>query len=326
MVALPTYPFQRSSYWLRDTTPAVPQGDGPGTGDFRHPLAGVAVQLAEGGGAVFAGSVSGDAHAWIGDHVVGGDVIVPGVGYLELLGRVGDHLGHPVIEELVHEAPMRLPGHARLDLQVVAGPDDGSGRRPVTVYARRDEEEWTRHATCTLSAESGREEEPGEPWPADPAGPAGADPIDPDELYRFLAENGWSYGPAFFGLRAAWRRGPQIWAEVELPETESAAAGAYHVHPALLDATLHVLGDGVLVGPSGELSLPFSWRDVRLGRRAGATSLRVRLTLTGEREAAVRITDRDGGAGGLDRLGDVPRDDRRCLRERATRPAPGRLG
>ncbi|WP_255279073.1 type I polyketide synthase [Actinomadura madurae] len=294
MVALPTYPFQRSSYWLRDTTPAVPQGDGPGTGDFRHPLAGVAVQLAEGGGAVFAGSVSGDAHAWIGDHVVGGDVIVPGVGYLELLGRVGDHLGHPVIEELVHEAPMRLPGHARLDLQVVAGPDDGSGRRPVTVYARRDEEEWTRHATCTLSAESGREEEPGEPWPADPAGPAGADPIDPDELYRFLAENGWSYGPAFFGLRAAWRRGPQIWAEVELPETESAAAGAYHVHPALLDATLHVLGDGVLVGPSGELSLPFSWRDVRLGRRAGATSLRVRLTLTGEREAAVRITDRDG--------------------------------
>ncbi|WP_420897070.1 polyketide synthase dehydratase domain-containing protein, partial [Kitasatospora aureofaciens] len=56
-------------------------------------------------------------------------------------------------------------------------------------------------------------------------------------LYEGLAGAGFGYGPAFRGLRAAWRRGDEVFAEVALPEgTEGAGFG---LHPALFDACLH---------------------------------------------------------------------------------------
>ena len=54
------------------------------------------------------------------------------------------------------------------------------------------------------------------------------------------------YGPRLSGLRAAWRRGDELFAEVALAsdETEDAICGQvpYGMHPALLDAALHVRG------------------------------------------------------------------------------------
>jgi acyl transferase domain-containing protein len=309
-VPLPTYAFQRSSYWLRDAGPDTGRSREAGHAELPHPLLEVTLPLAEGGDTVFAGRVSSATHPWIADHLVDGNAIVPGTAYLELLCRAGEHLGCPVVEELVHEAPMILPGRGALQLQVRAGAPDESGRRAVTVHARHENAaDWTRHAAGHLRGESaGDLDEPVPDWP-----PAAADPIDAEDLYRFLAENGWAYGPAFLGVRSAWRRGAELFVEAELPETESSAAGAYRVHPALLDAALHPLAHGVLVGAAGEIALPFTWRDVRL--RAETTALRARITMTGERQRAGR----------LDRVGDVPADGRRAAVHRAPGSARGRL-
>ena len=94
-------------------------------------------------------------------------------------------------------------------------------------------------------------------------------------LYEGLAAGGYGYGPAFRGLRAAWRRGDEVFAEVALPE-ESPAAGSFGLHPALLDAALHAAGHRR--GPAsrcGEVRLPFAWTGVRCS--GGASALRVRL-------------------------------------------------
>ena len=70
----------------------------------------------------------------------------------------------------------------------------------------------------------------------------GAVPVEVGGLYEGLAAGGYGYGPAFRGLRAAWRRGEEVFAEVALPEEAAAEAGSFGVHPALLDAALHAAG------------------------------------------------------------------------------------
>ncbi|MYZ13925.1 polyketide synthase dehydratase domain-containing protein, partial [Streptomyces sp. SID337] len=100
------------------------------------------------------------------------------------------------------------------------------------------------------------------------------------DAYETLADLGYGYGPAFQGLRALWRDGDEMFAEVQLPVD----ADEFGVHPALLDAALHPL-------PSGDLWVPFSWSGVRL-HSVGATALRVRLSR--DADGAVRLVAFDG--------------------------------
>ncbi|MEK8170191.1 polyketide synthase dehydratase domain-containing protein [Streptomyces sp. M19] len=57
-------------------------------------------------------------------------------------------------------------------------------------------------------------------------------------LLRPRRRGGYGFGPAFQGLRAAWRRGDELFAEVTL--AEEYATDGFGLHPALLDAALHV--------------------------------------------------------------------------------------
>ena len=119
-------------------------------------------------------------------------------------------------------------------------------------------------------------------------------------MYEGLAAGGYGYGPAFRGLRAAWRRGEEIFAEVALPEEAAGEAGSFGVHPALLDAALHAAGLAGMAGDAavsgggpGEVRLPFAWRGVSL-YAAGASALRVRLSRDGADSLSVVAAD---GAG-----------------------------
>ncbi|WP_234334699.1 polyketide synthase dehydratase domain-containing protein, partial [Streptomyces sp. NRRL B-1347] len=120
--------------------------------------------------------------------------------------------------------------------------------------------------------------------------------------YVRAAENGLEYGSVFQGLRRAWRRGGEVFAEVELPEGEWERAGRFGLHPALFDAALHAMGvsDALAAGSgsgSGSL-LPFSWRGFAL-EAVGATSLRVRLASVGEGSGAVSVLVGDGSGRGV---------------------------
>ncbi|NXY98974.1 SDR family NAD(P)-dependent oxidoreductase, partial [Streptomyces sp. BR123] len=149
------------------------------------------------------------------------------------------------------------------------------------VYSRRQdavaEEPWTRHGSGVLAAGARPEAEQGfgelAAWP-----PAGAEPVDVRGLYAELAEEGVSYGPLFQGLKAAWRRGSDLFTEVALPEDGRRDAARFGLHPALLDAGLHAIGHGdpAEQADAGAL-LPFFWAGVSL-YAVGASALRMRLT------------------------------------------------
>ncbi|MFD8160671.1 type I polyketide synthase, partial [Streptomyces malaysiensis] len=297
-VELPTYAFQRERYWLD-----VPAGTGDvgsvGLGSLGHPLLGAVVSLASGGGVLLSGRLSLATHEWLADHAVHGVVLLPGTAFVELVVQAGDQVGCGRIEELVIEAPLILPEHGGVRIQVEAGEADASGFREVSVFSREEAEGegsvWRCHARGVLAPMAGADVASFDfgVWP-----PVGAELVDVSGEYVRAAENGLEYGPVFQGLRRAWRRDGEVFAEVGLPEGERERAGQFGLHPALFDAALHALGvGGVLVGGSGSL-LPFSWRGFAL-EAVGATSLRVRLALVGVGSDAVSVLVGDESGRGV---------------------------
>ncbi|MHA7962072.1 type I polyketide synthase, partial [Streptomyces sp. L500] len=291
---LPTYAFQHRRYWPE---PAPATGD-VGTAGLEatdHPLlsAAASVELPDGGdGLLLTTRLSVRTHPWLADHMVLGSVLLPGTAFVELAIRAADEVGCDRIEDLTLAAPLVLPEDGTgVQLQLHIGPADGTGRRTLTARSRPEgdgERPWTRHATGVIGG-TGEERPPAAldmtAWP-----PAGAEPVELTGLYDRMAVGGFDYGPLFQGLRRAWRRGDEMYAEVSLPETGEGDAAAYGIHPALLDAALHVTAfNGMERGV-----LPFSWEGVTL-HASGASAIRVRVVRTGDDSVSVTVADTEGG-------------------------------
>ncbi|WUL56292.1 SDR family NAD(P)-dependent oxidoreductase [Amycolatopsis sp. NBC_00348] len=286
VVPVPTTAFQHTEYWVRPATGGNAAGLGQAALD--HPLAGAAVEI-PGGGFALTGRVSRELQPWLADHVVGGVLLVPGAALVELALRAGAYGDCPMLDELVIEAPMLVPETGALDLRVVVAEVDDLGRRAVAVHSRPDDVsavdvEWTRHATGYLTPTVTAALPDTTPWP-----PADAEPVALEDFYDLLAEQGYDYGPVFQGLTAAWRRGPETFGELTLPET--AEARGFTLHPALLDAALHA---GFLAGDEsgGALGVPFAWNRIAL-HAPGADRLRVRVAPAAS-GISVDLTDETG--------------------------------
>ncbi|MFD5468178.1 SDR family NAD(P)-dependent oxidoreductase [Kitasatospora sp. NPDC127059] len=296
-VQLPTYPFQRARLW-----PQARQGrtdaDSLGLRNADNPLLGAGVPLPETDGFLFTGRLSRGSHAWLADHALAGTVLLPGTAFLELALHAGRLLDCGQVDELLLENPLLLPEQGGVQVQLTVAAPDASGRRTVQVYARPDEPEafavgepWTRHATGVLAPAAAGHPVPLGSWP-----PEEATEVEVGDVYERFAAAGFEYGPAFRGIRAAWRRGDEVFAEVALPEQLRADATGFGIHPALLDAVLQTIPLGALAGPDGGIEhgrMPFAWHGVAL-HAAGATALRVRLAPAGEEAVTIRVADQSG--------------------------------
>ena len=294
-VKLPTYAFQRERYWLESSATA---GDMASAGQARaaHPLLSAAVELADDEARLFTGRWSLQAPSWVADHVVLGVPVVPGAAFVEVALWVGAQLDCDLLEELVMESPLVLgAGKPRVQLQVSVDEPDEFGRRPVRVHSRPDgaggdgsdpQGQWTRHASGLLARADQSIEDRADlerragaladrAWP-----PEGAVDIDIEDFDGHMREIGLDYGPAFLGVRAVWRKGAELYAELSLPERERAQAEDYLLHPALFDAGVQVIVacltdiGGDLDGPEKRLRLPFSFTGMRVFL-PGAATLRI---------------------------------------------------
>ncbi|MFJ1709800.1 SDR family NAD(P)-dependent oxidoreductase, partial [Kitasatospora sp. NPDC088346] len=187
------------------------------------------------------------------------------------------------------QTPLTLPTTTPLHLQIRTTTPDPTGHRTLTVSSREEDgREWTLHATGVLAAEAPQQPSPdliGRP-------PADAVPVELDGLYGRLAGAGFGYGPAFQGLRAAWRLGEdEVFAELVLPAAQQADAAGCTVHPALLDAALQA--GALLPNRDGVARLPFSWNGVT-AHASGATSLLVRVVADGPEAVSLAAYDLAG--------------------------------
>ncbi|MFI6422028.1 SDR family NAD(P)-dependent oxidoreductase [Streptomyces sp. NPDC050842] len=255
---LPTYPFRHRRHWL-ESGPAKSRASESGASDSGadpagHPFLGASVALAGSGDTVFSGRVSLRTHPWLADHAVGDAVVLSASVIVETAIRAGDATGATVLDELSLRAPLALPREGAVETQVRVGAPDDSGRRSLAVHARPAR--------------------PGASW----------------ALYAegLLAEgdDGEAGGREDREDREAVQGAP----EVRLSEELLPDVVRFGLHPALLDAA--VLGHPFPV-PAGSVLVPAEWRGVRL-HATGAATARVLLTETGQRTAAVRLTDEEG--------------------------------
>ncbi|MET9864479.1 polyketide synthase dehydratase domain-containing protein, partial [Streptomyces smyrnaeus] len=303
-VELPTYAFQRRSYWLRSGVGAG-ELNAAGLGRTQHPLLPAAVRLAD-GGLVLTGRIQAGAGDWLTGHQVAGTPLVPAAALVEWALRAADETGCGDVQELTLREPLVPPqsgGGLLLQVSVEAPGPDGARELRLSSRAEQDregEESWSCHATGLLAphtAPAGPTPERDDgPWP-----PTGAQAVELEGFYARAAAAGCTYGPAFQGLRALWRHGPDLLADVLLPEARSAGDGGFGIHPVLLDTALQpaVLdGIGAQEG-EGQLWTPFAWSGVSLWA-SGATAVRVRLTSLapdtgdGRREFRVEVVDAVG--------------------------------
>ncbi|GAB2848458.1 type I polyketide synthase [Lentzea nigeriaca] len=242
-VDVPTYAFQHDRYW---PSVSVSAGDAAGLGltPAGHPLLGAAMTVAGSGELILTGTLT--RTSWLADHVV-----FPTAGVLELAFRAADLTGYDRVEELTQVTPLVLPDSGAVQVQFQVGRDGG-----FRFHARRGDQEWVEHAHGVLGREVPAPTQSTE-WP-----PKGATVVDLDGFYDETP-----YGTAFQGLRAAWRRGEEVFAEIALPVD----AKGFGVHPALLDAATHA---AAFLGLEG---VPADWRGVSL-HADGAEVVRVRLS------------------------------------------------
>ncbi len=271
-ITLPAYAFDKKRYWL----PVSPSGGrftsktAVGASEH-HPLLGADVsterQLAT-GAREFVTRLSPQTPSYLVDHVVMGQTVFPGAGYVEVLFALQDAVfgetARPVQDVAIHE-PLFLPEDTATEVRTRLARDaDGIWRAEiVSRLAGRDGAAIERrHVTAILGADADaaassadliaelreRESQRGAPIAVHRA----------DDLYADFAELGLPYGPNFRRIRTVDQH-EDGFAVGDLRGLDTATVG--HLHPAVLDCAMQTLA---AVAELGDTYLPVGFARVCL--------------------------------------------------------------
>lgn len=268
---LPTYPWQRERHWYRTTPEArgrfYQRIDAPLLG--ARPVPGVPLWDAMIDAALF---------PYLADHAVGGAVVFPAAGFLEMALEAATLLfddARADVEYMEIRRPLVLEAGRPKMVRFSWDAEDGIFR--IESRPHMQDEAWSLHVT-------GRLADPAHTAPAAPlALPIGGAAVTATDHYALAAAIGLDYGPAFQAVRAVTVDGKTAVADLALPEGLS--VDGYRLHPSLFDGALQVLFNIVAVGQSAPVAyLPYQIGRFLLHGRGGlATRCLVTLVATGPR-------------------------------------------
>jgi acyl transferase domain-containing protein/acyl carrier protein len=290
-IDLPTYPFQRQRYWL-DPARTLRSLERFGQRAVTHPILSAAVHIAGSDEVILTGQLSISELPMLDDHRVLKTAILPGAAFVDLALSAGTQISCTTVTELVLHTPLPVPAGAAVDVQIIVKAATCERQRPIEIYSRAQgapsEQQWVLHATGELADDevATTQTQSFSSWP-----PPNADAVDIDQLYQSLLVRGYDYGSTFRGVRAAWRRGDELFAEVRLDPT-AAADLSFRLHPALLDAALH---PALLFSEPAErgIVLPFTWIGVTCHGH-GTAEVRVRIARSNPNELTFELADTSG--------------------------------
>jgi acyl transferase domain-containing protein/NADPH:quinone reductase-like Zn-dependent oxidoreductase/thioesterase domain-containing protein len=258
-VPLPTYPFERKSYWIDEEILNKPRTVASEQAPLDHPLLGNKV-VASAKVVVFENVIDKETPRFIADHRLVETVIFPGAGYTQMGLEVGKYFIKNKkirVEEIRFAQAMMLPDGVSKVVQIIA---TASGEGCLFEILSRNQGKseasdvgtWVLHAKGKIVPHS---------LSAEPiALPAlinqpGAELVPLSRYYDALKFI--TFGPSFRAIKRLWigenANGElESLGHVELPTHLYAEVDRYSFHPVLLDAAFQVI-DGPKISQSGTL-------------------------------------------------------------------------
>jgi len=261
-VELPTYPWQRKRYWMEEgekESTREPESELEGK-EGRWRLSGGGVRM-PGGNEHHVLRVGKKRPEYLGDHVVYGEVVVPGAFHLGVVLSLGEKKwGESGVELSGVEFPQALVVEGEEELHTVLM-EEGEGYRFEVASPRKEGEGWRVHAQGVMRRLQEKEQ-----WAGPEGKRVGEEEVQGEELVEKLSGKQIEWGP-----RWRWIEKVQRWeggAEGVLrgPEGEEREEGP--VHPAMLDNGFAVALSAAMEEMGEEPKLPWGVERIRMRRRA----------------------------------------------------------
>lgn len=226
---LPTYPWQRERHWFKTTREARGRFyqciEAPLLGT--RPISDIPMWEA---------LIDTSLFPFLEDHVVGGSVIFPAAGFVEIAleaARIIFKDERADVEYLEIHRPLVLESGRPKIVRSTWTPDDSMFR--IESRTHMQDEPWSLHVTARLN-------DPVHLAPSEPLEPdlEGAASVSAEEHYAFAETLGLAYGPAFRTVRTVTVQDDTAVVELTLPASLG-KADEYHLHPALFDGCLQAL-------------------------------------------------------------------------------------
>ncbi len=257
-IPLPGYPFQRERYWLDPPRQRRREGG--------HPLLGVRRESPR-GEVTFETEIFSSDPAWVKDHLVFGQVVVPGAMFATMAATVlwGERAGPIVLDDCQLHSPMIVPqedsqdaeGEGGRKLQILFEGAGSTAPRRFEVFSQGSEDGWTLHLDGSMSAGE-RHLETAHRVDIDGL-KADLEAGDVAALYRNKVSTRVVLGPSFRPLQAVWSGPGEAIGEVMLPDVLDGSN--LDLHPILLDGCFQsVLAARDQARVAGKATyMPFGW-------------------------------------------------------------------
>ena len=250
---LPTYPFQRQRYWIEPKKLAnyTPPSD-------THPLLGQQLSLAGTEEIRFQSQISQHWHnlTYLSDHRIFDRAILPLTAYLEIALAAGETTfrSNPILlKDVFIEQPLVLSaGEEEIDrIQLVLTPQETDVYSfqifsLIPAQEKHQKTTWIRHAfgqvvLCKKGVNNQAEPHPTQfdlaAWQEQCTEKISAQSFYEKRRYQHI-----DFGLSFQGVEQLWKSDGAVLGRIRIPEIVWQEIDNYTLHPAVLDAGLHILG------------------------------------------------------------------------------------
>ncbi len=248
---LPTYPFERQRHWLE---PKKIEGYTPSITTDSHPLLGQQLQLAGTEEIRFSGEISQHLSnlTYLADHRIFDQAIVPLTAYLEMALAAGKKAfpgKNLILEEVFIEQPLVLSAEKEElnSLQLVLKPKGTNiyGFEIFSLVSTTEKTQkitWIRHVCGQILLSKKVDSQP---WKFELATwqQQCSEQISGETFYQGRRSQHIDFGVSFQGVEQLWKGEGAILGRIRVPEMVWQDWEKYQLHPAILDASLHILGE-----------------------------------------------------------------------------------
>ena len=271
---VPTYPFQRQSYWTRAKTPENTQPARQVTSDLRtHPLLGRRLRLPLAKEIRYEAELDLGKLPFLADQKTAGVNLLPIMSYLEIaLAAAAKHEPSDCqLQQLKILNSRLLLTNESVIVQVLLdrNNDKSSSFRMVSCTREPElDESGTLHATGTILFGQ-RKKTTSQKWTLEALQERCEGEVPADRYYRRLRDLKLEYGASFRAIERLWSQEWEAFALISLPSSLIADAVRYQIHPVLLEACLQVLLAALPPDIAESTYAPMAFESIHFVPRAG---------------------------------------------------------